>query len=255
MHFLDLTDLSEHELAACDIGLVHLTCAAGLPGSQTIEIPVSLAALNNWAKLVKLGTHRTASHFHQHPEEYDNSPAVFRMMVLCTILQRDIGIGYNPALRDDLDGIWPNSADRFIHGVIQNRTGTCASLPPFYAAIGRRLAYPLKLVTASGHLFVRWEGQGERFNIECTSQGLVCPPDEHYLTGRYAAPPSIIEAGGFLKSLTPKEELAGFLANRAFCWLANGEYAEAADCFALASRLGPSNHLHAEWFKEVMQRC
>ena len=32
-------------------------------------------------------------------------------------------------------------------------------------AVGRRLGYPLKLVTTKGHLFVRWEGAGERFNI------------------------------------------------------------------------------------------
>lgn len=32
--------------------------------------------------------------------------------------------------------------------------------------------YPLKLVTTKGHLFVRWEGTGERSNVEATSHGL-----------------------------------------------------------------------------------
>jgi hypothetical protein len=45
----------------------------------------------------------------------------------------------------------------FLHGLTQGRGGTCLSMPVAYVAVGRRLGYPLKLVTAKGHLFARWE--------------------------------------------------------------------------------------------------
>jgi hypothetical protein len=250
-----LACLSNAELGNYDIALVNLSCAAGLPGSETIDIARGKATLAYWAELVEFGTRRMASDFERRPEEYEHSPGFFRMMVLLTVLQRNLGIQYNPALRGDMEGIWPDSADRFIHGVLHNRTGTCASLPPFYAAIGRRLGYPLKLVSAPCHLFLRWEGQGERFNIECTVKGLACEPDDHYISGRYQVAASMIREGNFLNSQTPREELAGFLTSRAFCWLDNENYPEAAECFALASQVGPSNRLNAKWTKLVLERC
>jgi hypothetical protein len=43
-----------------------------------------------------------------------------------------------------------------------------------------RVEYPLKLVTTRGRLFVRWDGNGERLNVEATSKGLNCHPDDYY---------------------------------------------------------------------------
>lgn len=60
------------------------------------------------------------------------------------------------------------------------RTGTCASLPVLYAAVGRRLECPLKLVTARNHFFVRWDGAGERLNIKATTEGVTTFEDEYY---------------------------------------------------------------------------
>jgi hypothetical protein len=56
----------------------------------------------------------------------------------------------------------------------QRRMGTCSSMPVLYVTLGRRLGYPVKLVTAKAHLFVRWEQTGERFNLSknMTSDGI-----------------------------------------------------------------------------------
>lgn len=68
------------------------------------------------------------------PAEYENSWAYFRTLVLITVLQRDLGLRYNPAKVPDDAPFEP--ADVFIHGAIQGKGGTCASLPVVYAAIG-----------------------------------------------------------------------------------------------------------------------
>ena len=54
-------------------------------------------------------------------------------------------------------------------------------MPVLYVAIGRRLGYPLYLVQAREHFFVRWEEPGgERFNIEATTLGFTPRDDEHF---------------------------------------------------------------------------
>ena len=95
--------------------------------------------------------------------------------------------------------------------------GTCSSLPVLQVAVGRRLGYPLKLVATKGHLFVRWEGAGERFNIEAAGQGVNRFTDDYYRHWPLEITPAEEVAEGYLKSLTPPEELAVFLSIRGMC--------------------------------------
>jgi hypothetical protein len=174
-------------------------------------------------------------------------------MVLVTVLQRDIGVRYNPDLID-VEAFFADSGNVFLHGVVQTKMGSCASLPVPYTAVGRRLGYPLKLVKARSHLFARWEDGQERFNIEATDLGLSSPPDDCYRRGRYAVTPGQEEAGGLLRSMTPRQELAEFLGQRGFCRLDNGQHREAAKCFAWACAVAPANELHAASLWETMRR-
>jgi regulator of sirC expression with transglutaminase-like and TPR domain len=107
-------------------------------------------------------------------------------------------------------------------------------------AVGRRLGYPLKLVTTKGHLFVRWEGAGERFNIEAAGQGVNRFADDYYRHWPLEITPAEEVAEGYLKSLTPPEELAVFLSIRGMCLRETGRLEEAAAAFAAAVRLGPA---------------
>ena len=106
-------------------------------------------------------------------------------------------------------------------------------------AVGRRLGYPLKLVTTKGHLFVRWEGAGERFNIEATGQGVNRFTDDYYRHWPLEITAAEEVAEGYLKSLTPPEELAVFLSIRGMCLREAGRLEEAAAAFAAAARLAP----------------
>ncbi len=111
-----------------------------------------------------------------------------------------------------------NPKDLFVHGLTEGEhQGTCASLPVFYVAIGRRLGYPLKLVESKGHLLARWEDAKERFNIEGTSRGLNCFPDKEYMEWPWPISKEEVETGMYMKSLSPRRELAAFLETRALC--------------------------------------
>jgi len=124
--------------------------------------------------------------------------------------------------------------------------GTCSSMPVLYIAVGRRLGYPLRLVTTKAHLFVRWEGGMDRFDVETTGKGMNRYDDEHFKQWPFPVTDAEIRTEGFLKSLTASEELAVFLSLRGNCLKESGALKEAANCFAQASRLAPTlNAYHA----------
>lgn len=168
-------------------------------------------------------------------------------VMMAVVLTEDFQVRYNPARAaspeqtSPRDSFFADSRDVFLHGLLgPDRHGTCSSLPVLYVALGRRLGYPLKLVTTKGHLFVRWEDAKERFNVEVTGRGVNRFDDHYYRTWPFPVSEEEVQADGYLKSLTPAEELAVFLAIRGMCWREAGEYGQAAESFAAAARLNPN---------------
>jgi hypothetical protein len=179
----ELCNFQDAELAQVDIARMNLLCADGLPGSESLDIDAILTSLADWAKRVRFDTDRHLYKFRRNPGEYENSEAYYRMAMLVTVLQQDLGVRYNLERMRDID--FTNSKDLFIHGMVNdNNGGTCVSMPVLYASVGRRLGYPLKLTTTHAHVFLRWEGLQhanpawrERRNIEGSSSGMHSFPD------------------------------------------------------------------------------
>ncbi len=240
-----LMTLPEH-LGQYEIALVNLLCAEGLPGGEEIKISEMRATLDQWAQRVKSETDRHLYRFRANPAEFDNSEAYFRMLIMAVVFYEDFNIRYNPGRAaipssDDLnDKFFTDSRDIFIHGLIgDRRTGTCSSMPVLYLAVGRRLGYPLKLVTTKAHLFLRWEDAKERFNLEATGKGMNHYDDEHFKQWPFPVSDEEVRTEHYLKSLTPAEELAVFLSLRGNCLKEAGKTAEAAECYENALRFAP----------------
>lgn len=233
-----LLGASSQRLSDGDIAEWSLLCASGLPGAGGVDVDGVLSKLDDWARQVAAETRRQRPRFVADPAAFRNSEAYFRMLTLVTVLQRDLGVRYNAARVTEVD--FKDSRDLFVHGLTgYGDGGTCVSMPVAYVAVGRRLGYPLKLALAKSHVFVRWDGQGERLNIEATNRGLTCLPDEYYTS--WPAPLSQAErrGGWYLRSLAPAEELALLLQTRGHCLLDNGRADEAAEAYALAAGLAP----------------
>jgi hypothetical protein len=213
-----------------DIAAADLEHAAGLPGSENLDARRCLRWVEEATGQVRYQTERHLYQFRQRPEEYDHSEAVYRMMWLVTVLQRDLGVHYHQDVIETEDHeFFADSANLFIHGIIQGKGGTCASMPVLFAAVGRRLGYPLKLVPCKRHCFVRWEGpDGERFNVECTSRGYVSHPDEYYLKWPEETTPEEVKLYRLLQAETQEDEIAGFLCKRANVWHEHGRHGDAA---------------------------
>ena len=164
------------QLAAVDIAEMNLLCATGLPGAEGLDVNAALATLDGWARRVKSETDRHLYRFRRSPGDYRNSEGYFRMLMLVTVLQQDLGVHYNLDRVRRID--FRRSQDLFLHGLIgSDNGGTCVSMPVVYTAVARRLGYPVKLVLTKGHVFCRWDAPAERFNIEATNAGMNSFPD------------------------------------------------------------------------------
>ena len=161
------------------------------------------------------------------------------MMAMVTALQRDLGVKYNPArMTGPANAL--ESRDSFLHGPLTGHGGTCCSLPILYLAIGRRLGYPVHLVHTIRHSFVRWDdGRGEYFNVECAGRGFRRCDDEHYR--RWPEPFTAAERAdqSFLVNLTPRQELATYIYDRAHCLLDNLQIDDALCAYSHACQLEP----------------
>jgi hypothetical protein len=240
--------LSDEELGKRDIAEVNLAAAYGLPQADCLDIPALCRKLDHWAGLVRLATENVLGRHGSDPDYSEYTEAQFRMLVMITVLQRNLGVRYNLAFsRGEYDAA--DSRDLFIHGLLTGHGGTCVTMPMLYTAVGRRLGYPLKLVPAKEHLFCRWDDlRGERFNIEATSPGFTLRSDEHYLTWPSQISEEELECGWFLHSLSPRQELALFLHERGICCIDNLQMHDAVEAFYYAHQLAPDYpDYHTKW--------
>lgn len=239
----ELLAMSPAELEKVDLAVVNLLCAKGLPGAEALDIAPAQSKLDEWAAKVKAETQR---HLYRvtdpkYADHYAHSEARLRAEFIVQCLQEDCGVHYNMERVRQVDFSKP--ADLFIHGMVANSNGgTCSSMPVLYAAIGRRLGYPIKLVLAKQHVFCRWDDGKERFNIEAAGNGGIdYPPDEYYRTWPIAISDAEMKSGEFLKSLSSQEVLAAFLLQRASCLRAHHRTNEERACLAEALQLMPNS--------------
>lgn len=244
----ELLALSPADLEKCDLARMNLLCAEGLPGSEDLKIDDTLATLDSWAQHVKSETDRNFHHFQENPKDFNNSESYYRALLLITVVQQDFNVHYNPAHITTPDAPEPDntffadSKDLFLHGLVSSRAmGTCISMPVFYVAIGQRLGYPMKLVTAKDHVFARWESADgkERFNIEATGQGLSTPEDSFYKTWPFAISEEDIKINSYLMAQTAVQELSLFLETRGHCLRVAGRLPEAKATYLQAQALTP----------------
>jgi hypothetical protein len=242
----ELLTLTPARLGQVPLAELNVLCAAGLCTTNEPDLQACAATLETWAARVRCETERHRYRFERNPSEFEHSAGFFRMLMLCVVLTEDFGIHYDtarragPAATRGDDGFFADSSSVFLHGLLgAERKGTCSSLPVLYVAMGRQLGYPLKLVTTRGHLFVRWEGEGERFNVEATAWGLSRFDDDYYRRWPFELHPGEEASEGYLKSLTAPEELAVFLSIRGMCLREQGRLSEAVEGFAAAVKLAP----------------
>ena len=249
-----LRNPSDAEIAGFDLAEVDLSLAVGLPGAERLAVAACLDWIDRAADWVRRDTAGTIHQFRDDPAAFDHCEGIFRIVSMMSVLKRGLGVRYNPERAGDLS-TWTDSRDVFLHGIIAGQGGTCSSLPVLFAAVGRRLGYPIRLVSTPRHLFNRWDDPaGERFNFDISGNGLNTHPDDFYRT--WPVPMREMPWSWrmrFLHSLTPREELTDGWRKRAGILHANGWSREAVKASAIAWSLAPENYLLEYLFANALQ--
>jgi hypothetical protein len=242
-----LLSLQADDLGDVDIARMNLLCAEGLPGAENLDVEECLSTLDQWAQHIKTETERNYHRYREDPAYFSNSESFYKMLIMSVVLYEDYSVRYNPKLITSPDatvaddGFFTDSRDIMLHGLTgPQHLGTCSSMPVLYVALGRRLGYPLKLVKAKGHLFIRWDSPTETFDMDATGKGLDKYDDEFYKRWPFPLTEVDIKDEDYLKSLTVKEELSVFLSIRGTCQTDNGQLGDALVSFNLACKLVPT---------------
>ncbi|MFN0016927.1 MAG: transglutaminase family protein [Pirellulaceae bacterium] len=243
MHYESWCSLSNAELGRRDIAEVNLAASQYLPMAEDVDFTPLLRQIDQASDLCQAAISRAWGR--RTSREFSLlSDNQFRLLVMVTTLQRELGVRYNlPFSEGEYDAT--DSRNLFLHGILSGHGGTCVTMPVLYLAIGRRLGFPLKLVKAKEHFFCRWEGSdGEKFNIEATCRGFKSDPDERYMNWPRPISAIELERGWYLRSLSAREELSQFLAARGNCFFDNLLTRQAIEAYDYACKIDPDCPAH-----------
>jgi regulator of sirC expression with transglutaminase-like and TPR domain len=106
-----------------------------------------------------------------------------------------------------------------LHRVLERKQGVCLGLATLYLVVAERAGLPVYPVHAPAHVFCRYEDgidtlQEERFNIECTAQGI--SPSDEAIARKTGAKRAALGGGAYFKRASKKEVLADQLNNLAY---------------------------------------
>ncbi len=261
----ELLNATPEQLATADIARVNLLCATGLRGAEDLDIPACLTKIDRWTEEVRLFTECNFLKFT--PKTPRDTPGFLRCWSLVKLLrhckglehllcppdlqpgEKYLGLGISDA---GPDSTYYNSDVVFIHGLLgERKLGICTAFPVLFASVGRRLGYPIKIVISVCHVFIRWDGPIDRFNMDASKFYINLHPDDYYIDSPKPWTEEEKECGAFLRPLTPTEELGLFVGWRAGVLESNARYDEAGEMCDLAQRLFPQDPLFPKLAKRI----
>lgn len=245
---VELLALPPEELEQQDLALLGLLTAEGLRGAEKLNVTECLRTLDKWTRRVDQEVKRNYRRFLSRPEEYNHSEAEFRMGMLITVIQQDFKVRYSPDRAapqkrgewEPDDVFYADSRETFIHGLLMGeRTGTCSSLPVLYAAVARKLGWPVHLAATKAHWYVRYDEGDRHVNIEGSGEGFNIYPDEFYKTWPFPATEEEIKTRNLLQPLNMSEVMGSLLVIRAGNLKSANRVDEAAEAWRQAARYLP----------------
>lgn len=156
-----------------------------------------------------------------------------RVRALNAYLYKVYGMQY------DLDDPYvENDVNRYINGILENRKGSCVSMPLLYLSVAQRLGYPVCAVSLPQHIILRYvDPKLKRQNIEATGGGGYSSDDEYIATLQIS--PDALKYGTYLRTLTHREFLGLLIEQNGIYWGLHGDNEKAMDYLETAIKLNP----------------
>jgi tetratricopeptide (TPR) repeat protein len=122
----------------------------------------------------------------------------------------------------------------FLHVLLDTKQGDAMSLSILYLLLAERLNLPVHAVVVPGHIFVRYEDEHFRFNVETTRKGNTVS-DEYYTT-KFKVPEG---DNIYMKNLNKSQALGCFLNNLGNSYSDVGDQESAMVVFEKAVEINP----------------
>ena len=247
-----LVALSDAELEKTDVLEMNIAVAREIPGLEKLQYGHYRQIVDGWTDQFRRWLPTVEHGFHEAPQRYKNDINFFRLGMLAQFLDETVGIAYDEKekrdqLQADKEGRkaearYVNPGHLLLHGLVDTKRGTCATMPALHAAIGRRLGWPVGLACADSHFICRYDDGKVRYNIEATDTGhggFAEGSDKDYME-KNGVSPKAVAVGCDLRKLTAREMLGVFVEGRARHYADTDRPDLAARDYALAHTLFPS---------------
>jgi hypothetical protein len=250
--------LSDRELARVDPIEMDLIVAKGIPELATLDIASYTRAVDEWAARIDAANRRSEPSSRNDPTYRVSREFWMAGGMAVALAGPSFGVRYTA---EALDPGRPEQ--QFVHGVIDRKCGTCATMPVLYLGIAHRLGWPLHAVVSGDHMWTRWDDGrpgGQRFNLEATnstsngSTGSFCSPSDAEYAKTLGTPESAIRSGSDFTSLTPRQTLGVFIQGRAAYWAVHERWDEAERDLLLALHCFPENRDLREFLANAQRR-
>lgn len=249
----DLMALSDAELEQVDIVEMNIAVARELPGLENLDYDKYRRIVDGWTEQFRAWLPTVEHAYYERPEYFKNDIDFFRLGMLAQFLDQRVGIGYvedqkQAQIEADRAGKqlgvrYSDPGQLLLHGLIDTKRGTCATMPVLHVAIGRRLGWPVGLACADWHYVCRYDDGQHVYNIEATDTGrggFAAGSDQDYIE-KEGVSRKAIAVGSDLRKLTAREMLGVFLMSRGRYLADTGKRTVAAKDFALAHVLFPNS--------------
>ena len=240
----ELLALSDDELENVDVVEMNVAVAREIPGLQELDYYKYKAVVDGWAEQVEASLPEGEAVFNKTPEQWKNDIHFFRLGQGAAFLSQVVGIKYIEEQKNLKTVRYEDSADLFLHGLIDKKVGTCGNMPILHVALGRRLGWPVSLSSVRSHTVCRFDDGKNVYNIEATDTdkgGMFSAGTDAEYVERFQLPSIAKECGSDLNRMSAREMLGYFITLRARHFADTGRMDLADRDYSLARSLIP-NH-------------
>jgi hypothetical protein len=248
-----LMALSNSDLENVDVLEMNIAVAREIPGLEKLDYDHYRQIVDGWTDQFRRWLPTVEHAFYQKPDKYKNDINFYRLGMLAQFLDEQIGVAYvEDQKQTQLDArkagkkaevSYTNPGHLLLHGLIDTKRGTCATMATLHVTIGRLLGWPVGLACVNAHYVCRYDDGKVYYNIEATDTGrggFSEGSDKDYMD-KESVPPKAVACGSDLRKLSGREMLGIFIAARGRHFTDTGKLDLAARDYALAYPLAPNN--------------
>ena len=240
-----LIDLSDEQLDSVDLVELNLAVARGIPGLEGLNLGKYQRQIDTWAQAIQSMTAMADFPLTLPDEQWKENVGLLRLSAMVDYLDREVRRA-SISNKEEESSSFKDTGKLFIFGPIDNGESTRLTRLVLYAAIGRRIGWPLGISDLGTKLVLRFDDGQKAHTIDTTDadkSGFVIYSEQE-----------LAKTNTTPKPLNNREILGQFLQIRSRYFEQLGEWQEAEKDILLAHTLCPNGRRIFEYLLDSLLR-